>query len=209
VCISCRKTSSIAREERLKVKQKLAKISSQRRKKRTTTTEKRPQKSYDPFPLRAEDIKNLGIQRRNTRYVDRVNNQEKTVTAAAAASSMRGDFVLANLANRGEKVLTSLPSSSPVAAAAAAAIMCDLCNLSFTRPDSYKSHLIMVHKVNYDLLPFKCNGCELRFESESRMARHAVTHTGEKNFKCDLCNEFFSQKNNLNRHIQRKHAKGA
>ena len=47
--------------------------------------------------------------------------------------------------------------------------------------------------------PFKCNICEKRFTYKGSLARHII-HTGEKPYKCDICEKEFSQSCNLAKH---------
>ncbi|XP_071037979.1 zinc finger protein OZF [Parasteatoda tepidariorum] len=48
----------------------------------------------------------------------------------------------------------------------------------------------------------QCNVCGKIFPHRSGLKMHSLTHTGERPFKCKLCNKSFSQKGNLMRHVR-------
>jgi len=48
--------------------------------------------------------------------------------------------------------------------------------------------------------PFKCDICNIAFSQYSSLSTHKRTHIGEKPFKCDICNKAFSQSTYLSRH---------
>lgn len=45
-----------------------------------------------------------------------------------------------------------------------------------------------------------CNICSKSFERNEHLARHMLTHTGNRPFQCDLCNKVFTRKEHLVRH---------
>ena len=46
-----------------------------------------------------------------------------------------------------------------------------------------------------------CNMCVKTFLSPNHLAKHKMTHTGEKPHKCEQCNKSFSLTENLKRHL--------
>ncbi|MCP9265326.1 putative regulation of transcription [Dirofilaria immitis] len=48
--------------------------------------------------------------------------------------------------------------------------------------------------------PFKCRVCDKRFTRNSQLNEHNLKHANEKPFKCHLCHKGFTRKNKLNEH---------
>lgn len=41
----------------------------------------------------------------------------------------------------------------------------------------------------YKNRPYKCHKCNAAFKKPTHIKRHMFTHTGERNFKCELCSK--------------------
>lgn len=53
----------------------------------------------------------------------------------------------------------------------------------------------------------ECPSCTKIFDSMARLKQHAVIHSGEYKYQCEMCNHKFHQKKNLEVHRERKHFK--
>lgn len=49
--------------------------------------------------------------------------------------------------------------------------------------------------------PYSCDVCPKQFETPSKLARHYLTHTGQKPFQCQDCSKTFRQMVHLERHM--------
>lgn len=87
---------------------------------------------------------------------------------------------------------------------------CDKCleDKSFATYDGLVRHQIEVHGAE----PFSCDICEQEFSSMNQFARHKKEHAGieaQKEWKCEVegCNQVFSRKAWLKRHVESGHEK--
>ena len=80
---------------------------------------------------------------------------------------------------------------------------CSQCEFSCTRKGNLKEHVMRKHTGER---PFKCNECSYATFTNAILVKHRRTHTGEKPFSCSQCEYSYKQKENLKRHIMRKHA---
>ena len=65
------------------------------------------------------------------------------------------------------------------------------CGKEYSKASHLRAHL---HSHSL-VLPFGCEwpGCEKRFYRSDQLTRHSRTHTGEKKFKCSICEKAFSR----------------
>ena len=50
--------------------------------------------------------------------------------------------------------------------------------------------------------PYKCHVCDKAFSESGTLNRHMKFHIGEKPYKCSLCDKAFSQSVHLNTHMR-------
>ena len=79
-------------------------------------------------------------------------------------------------------------------------VPCKICDTHITK-GSYRTHMHRHFKAN----KYPCSICQKRFPSLSVLNLHYNVHTGDTNYKCDLCPFKTAYKHNLSVHM-RKHA---
>ena len=78
---------------------------------------------------------------------------------------------------------------------------CDVCGKAFNR----QPHLSRHARTHTDVRPYVCETCEKAFKFKRHLSDHARTHTGQK-FLCPDCEASYTQRNSLNKHIQKHHS---
>ena len=76
-----------------------------------------------------------------------------------------------------------------------------ICDKGFSQKQDLNRHIESVHEGKKS---FKCNICDAGFTHKANLNKHIdAVHKEKKKFKCTICDEvFFSQKQDLNRHIE-------
>ncbi|XP_068156300.1 uncharacterized protein [Drosophila tropicalis] len=72
---------------------------------------------------------------------------------------------------------------------------CKHCEKAFSEPAKAKRH-----EMTHDKRPLQCDVCLKGFFVRQKLKDHQLTHTGERPYKCDLCDVRFRYKHNANTH---------
>ena len=74
--------------------------------------------------------------------------------------------------------------------------LCNYCNTSFSRLDTFKRH----EKIHTRGKPFQCKQCNKFFATSNEIELHERIHKGEKPFECKICQKKFSKSSELKNH---------
>eukprot|EP00095_Tigriopus_kingsejongensis_P007285 snap_masked-scaffold144_size312663-processed-gene-2.26 protein:Tk07285 transcript:snap_masked-scaffold144_size312663-processed-gene-2.26-mRNA-1 annotation:"zinc finger protein ozf-like" len=77
---------------------------------------------------------------------------------------------------------------------------CSFCDARFAFITARTRHINLKHIKKY-----KCDLCGRAFGEPNQLAKHQMTHSGEKPFSCETCGNRFSRKSNLDQHKQTVH----
>ncbi|XP_043281628.1 zinc finger protein 2 homolog [Venturia canescens] len=80
---------------------------------------------------------------------------------------------------------------------------CSYCDESFRKKSELSLHTSRCH--TFEKL-HKCAFCQKAFHSLYNLKQHVMVHTGQKPYACSGCDLRFTQKSNLTKHFERKHA---
>ena len=83
---------------------------------------------------------------------------------------------------------------------------CKICDKKYSYASSLRKHIRISHRARAGRPLHLCGTCGRGYTEKHRLNSHVKTHDGQRErYPCDLCNKDFSQRNNLARHMQRKH----
>ncbi|KAJ6646867.1 Zinc finger protein [Pseudolycoriella hygida] len=74
-------------------------------------------------------------------------------------------------------------------------INCDLCGKAFCRKTD-----MLKHRLIHDVPRVPCPYCDKMFTTKTNMLSHIGIHTGERNFKCEICGAAFIASSSLSNH---------
>jgi len=77
---------------------------------------------------------------------------------------------------------------------------CTICSSSFKCLSTLRQHEVVHSEKKYS-----CEVCLRKFSRPEKVRIHMRVHTGEKPYNCSKCHKKYQQKNDLNRHIKKKH----
>lgn len=79
---------------------------------------------------------------------------------------------------------------------------CSHCSAGFRRKGDLTQHIRTIH---LDIRDHKCPHCERSFHFAKSLASHLVTHTGRRDYLCDICSKSFGTRTGMVRHRQYIH----
>jgi hypothetical protein len=80
---------------------------------------------------------------------------------------------------------------------------CEECDFKTDTEMKLKRHHNQKHEDGYE--EFNCEECDFQADTERRLKRHQNQKHVEKAMECNLCDDVFQRKHELNRHISMKH----
>lgn len=83
---------------------------------------------------------------------------------------------------------------------------CELCDATFALASNLRVHHLQKHEKTKGN-KWKCPECGKDFSYPSQLKQHMVSHLGEKNFQCTVCEKAYFKASNLRRHYQNAHLK--
>ena len=79
---------------------------------------------------------------------------------------------------------------------------CPDCGTLFPTLKGLRGHQINSKTCHLETKPFSCSECGLRYSTETRLAVHMRSHTGETPFQCEKCAKKFKFLYRLNNHTK-------
>ena len=87
---------------------------------------------------------------------------------------------------------------------------CEICQYSSSFASNYKRHVKRIHgnsdrKRSLKPTQYQCDFCPKQFKGKILFQIHTRKHTGEKPFKCEICNYASNNPSNYKRHCKKVH----
>ena len=79
---------------------------------------------------------------------------------------------------------------------------CQECDFKATRIDQVKSHVLRIHRMQFD---FKCSHCPKQYTTKSELKFHINSSHKKKTLKCPHCNKAYSVEKYLKFHLKQNH----
>ena len=77
------------------------------------------------------------------------------------------------------------------------------CDKQYGRKNDMLRHIETEHEVHNDI--YKCPHCSRSFNRHNKWMHHVQVHS-EPGYSCDICNQKFSRKEHLGRHMDKSHS---
>ncbi|CDW78971.1 zinc finger protein 37 [Stylonychia lemnae] len=61
-------------------------------------------------------------------------------------------------------------------------------------------------RIHQGWRPFKCDICDMRFNSRGNKADHLRRHINQRNYECKLCGQKYYRRYQLAKHMEKKHS---
>lgn len=89
---------------------------------------------------------------------------------------------------------------------------CKFCDNTFLAKVTLQNHMLRAHETEMhysdkQAISYDCKFCDKQFVLPSTLDTHMKTHTEERNFACNECNDRFRSEKNLQKHINLVHRK--
>ena len=88
---------------------------------------------------------------------------------------------------------------------------CTLCEKQFTLKRTLQRHIVAIHEQNLNLNhSFQCNVCRKGFSRQDHLGEHALIHERDPPkypFRCEMCNETFTNTSGLRVHNRMTHGR--
>ncbi|XP_019769615.2 gastrula zinc finger protein XlCGF26.1 [Dendroctonus ponderosae] len=87
---------------------------------------------------------------------------------------------------------------------------CSYCDKEYKDERVLKVHMAKLHGIGKVKIPVRtrnyvCHFCPKAYFAKNKLTRHLYTHSGEKPFKCPICDKKFNDKSYVKQHLKNSH----